>query len=119
MPAIGHCVLPVCWAACRRSAVDLAAMTDADDVYQEQRIEDLVDDPVVTNSNPIDRVLALHRHTVRWPGVVGQQIKCRADPLLLATLQRGERSQCPPCKPDLVRCIHDRPRSALTCSHGM
>ena len=90
-------------------------MTDVHDVYQEHSVEGLVDDPVATNANPIDRVLAVHRHAVRWPGVVGRQIKGRSDPLLLATLQRGERPLRPPRKPDLVRCGHDRPRSALTC----
>jgi hypothetical protein len=38
---------------------------------------------------------------------------------LLATLKGGQRTYGPARKSDLVRRCHDRPRSALTCSHGM
>ena len=101
------------------SPVDLASMTDPDDVDQEHSVEDLIDDPVVADAHPVNRILTLHRDAVRRPRVVGQQIQRRPDPLLLATLQCRECPTGSPRQPDLVHRGHDRPRSALTCSHGM
>jgi hypothetical protein len=94
-------------------------MTDPDDIDQEHSLKNLVDDPVVADANPVDRVLTLHRDAVQRQRVVGEQIQRCPDPLLLATLQCRECPGGSPSEPDFVRRGHDRPRSALTCSHGM
>ena len=70
----------------QRSSVGLAAVTDPDDVDQEHVVEDLVDDPVVADPDPVHRVLARYRDAVGRPRVVSEKIECRADPLLLAPL---------------------------------
>ncbi len=68
------------------SAVDVAAVANSDDEDQQHPIEDFVYDPVVADPDSVDRVLALHRHAIRRPRIVGEKIKSRTNAQLLATL---------------------------------
>lgn len=101
------------------SAIDVAAVANPDNVDQQHAIKDFVHDPVVADPNSVHRVLALYRHAIRRPRIVGEKIKSRTNAQLFATLKGGQRPHGPARKSDLVRSCHDRPRSALTCSHGM
>lgn len=85
--------------------VDLAAMTDPDDVDQEHSVEDLVDDPVVADANPVDAVLALQCDAIRWPWVTGQDIQCCPDALLLATQAQRHLPDCSPRAESLLRFL--------------
>jgi len=69
----------------RSGPVDVSAMTHADHEHDETIVVHLVDDPVVTDPNPVGAVLALEGHTPRWTRLVRQQVNRCSDPLLLAS----------------------------------
>ncbi len=50
--------------------VDLASVADPDNLDEQDFVEYLVHDPVVTDSDAIDRVLALHRDARGRSGIV-------------------------------------------------
>ena len=98
-------------------AIDLSSMSDADDVHDEHVVVDLIHDAVVADAHPVDGVLPSQGNTVGRPRVVGEKIQGCSNSLLLSPLEGFQRTSRAPRKPDLVG--HARPRSALTCSHGM
>ena len=70
-----------------RSTVDLATVPYPDYVNEEYGVQDLIQDPVISNPHPIHRVLSLYRHARRRPRAIGQQVESSTDPLLLTPLQ--------------------------------
>src|SRR5665647_689068 len=97
--------------------VDLAAVADAEDKDQESVVFDLVDDAVVAGADsPLPG--AANKASCRWwSGFGSQKLKCSLDTsahlgVELAELARGGGRQG-------YAVGHVRPRSALTCSHGI
>lgn len=97
--------------------VDVAPMTDPDDLDDEPVVEHLVDDAVVADAHSVGVRFTGHRHASRWSGVLSQEIDRGADPLLFAPRQRSHRLDGAAGNLDAVR-RHTRPRSALTSSQG-
>src|SRR5665647_552565 len=99
------------------SLVDLAAVADAEDQDEESVVFDLVDDAVVAGPDSPLAGAANEPGCGWWSGFCSEQLKCCLDAAAylwveLAELACGGRRQG-----DAVG--HVRPRSALTCSHGI
>lgn len=62
-------------------------MSKPDNVHDELGVKDLVHDSEVTDPNPVDRVLALHRDAGRWSGILAQEINRGSNALLIPTLK--------------------------------
>jgi hypothetical protein len=52
--------------ALRQSPIHVAAVADANNEHQQSIVLDLVDDPVVTDSDPVRGVKTLNGHSIRW-----------------------------------------------------
>ncbi len=97
--------------------VDVPAVTDPDDVDDEVVVEDLVDDPIVPDSHPVDMRFSGHRHTSRWAWLLSQEIDRRSNPLLVPAGKALHDLCSTASDADLVGA-HVRPSSAFTCSQG-
>jgi hypothetical protein len=92
-------------------------MAYTNDLDHQPFVDDLVHDPVVTDPNPVGRVLARQRDTSRRPGFVGEEFNRCAYPLLFLTRQLRYRLDRSPRDLDGV-ASHASPSAALTSSHG-
>jgi len=62
-------------------------MGDADDVNHQAIIDDLVEDPVVADADPVHGLLPCQSDTAGGPWLVGQQINRCSNPLLFGARQ--------------------------------
>ena len=102
---------------CHSVPVDVPAVTYPDDVDDEVVVEDLVDDPIVPDSHPVDMRFSGHRHTSRWAWLLSQEIDRRSNPLLVPAGEALHDLCSTASDPHLVGA-HVRPSSAFTCSQG-
>ena len=63
--------------------VEIAAVADADHLYEQPVVVDFVDNPVVTDTHPVHIRFAQHGNAPWRPRFTGEQIDDRPDPLLL------------------------------------
>ncbi len=54
-------------------------MADPHALDHEPLIDHLVKDPVVTNTNPIDRILPRNRNTPWWPRITNEKVDGSTD----------------------------------------
>lgn len=92
-------------------------MTDPYHLYDEDPVQDLVNDAIVAHAHSVRGFLAPKGDAQGRTRVISEKIQSRADALLVASLQRLKRTPGSTRQSNLVG--HARPRSALTCSHGM
>ena len=96
--------------------VHVAAVADPDHLDDQARIDDLVEDPVVTDPYSVHRVLAREGDAAWGPRLVSQQIYRGANSLLFLAWQPRDRSNRP--AGDLYRVpAHSSPSATLTSSH--
>ena len=97
--------------------IDIATVADADNLNHNAGIEDLVQDPVVADPNPIHGFLARERYTARGPWFVGQKVDRCAHPLLFPARQLRDRLDSSPRDLDAI-VAHASPSADLTSSQG-
>jgi len=73
------------WPRSLLSPIDVVTVADAYDVDDEVVVDDLIDDPEVTDSHPVGRTLTAENNAPRRPRLVGQQVDRRSDSLLICT----------------------------------
>ena len=97
--------------------VDIATVADPDHLYEQPVVVDFVDEPVVTDTYPVDVHLAHQSNASRRPRFAGEQVDDRPDPLLLISRQKSERLKGSTRDLDPV-AAHTNPRSVFACSQG-
>ena len=97
--------------------IDIAPMADTDHLYYQAGVDDLIQDPVVTDAHPVHGLLTCESDAARGPRLVGQQIYCCSNPVLLLARQPRDGLDCPAGDLDGVPA-HSSPSAALTSSQG-
>jgi len=54
-------------------------VADPHDLDHQPLIDDFVQDPIVANANPVDRMLSRQGNTPRWPWLTCEKINCRTN----------------------------------------
>jgi hypothetical protein len=99
------------------ASVDVATVTDADDVNHQTSVDDFVEDPVVTDPHPIHRVLPSQFGAAWRPRFACQEVDRGTDPLLFGAWESCDRFHRPSGYLDGV-ATHSSPSIAFTSSHG-
>lgn len=92
-------------------------MTDPNNLDHQPIVEDLVDDPIVTNLYAIRPAFTGELGRSWRSGRRGEQVDGGTDPLLFLARKGRKESDRPTSQLD-AECAHVRPRSALTSSQG-
>jgi hypothetical protein len=99
------------------ASVDVATVTDADDVNHQTSVDDFVEDPVVTDPHSIHRVLTSQFGAAWRPRFACQEVDRGTDQLLFGAWESCDRFHRPSGYLDGV-ATHSSPSIAFTSSHG-
>lgn len=111
---LGHFRAPPDSVDLSEGAIHLSSMSDANDVDEQYVVNYFVKDPVVAHAHPVHGVLTCQCDTGWWPGVLGKELDCGSDALLVAALEGGENFGRASSDANLISGDHFSPSSAFT-----
>ena len=82
-------------------AVDVAAMGDPHDLYDQAPVDHLIDDPEVSDAHSVNGVLPDQSDASRWPRLGGQEVYRSSNPDLIVTRQPSDRPDRAPWRSQL------------------